>query len=513
MKKINSITAAAALMAFAVLLSRIMGYVREMILAYHYGASTTTDAFYAAFQIPDLLNYFLAGGALSIAFIPLYHRALAKRGVEAAQNLFSIVLGTLGMTVIALTAVLFIYAEPLLRWQFPKFDDATLALCVHLTKIVLPAQIFFIIGGILQAVLLAERHFLAAALSPLVYNLCIILGGVFLHSTMGIDGFAWGTLAGAARGPLLMPLILGRKILRITPRVAFLDRQFMIYLAVAAPLMFGQTLLTVDEWLARWFGATLDAGTVAHLAYARRLIQVPVAVIGQALAAAALPTLSKLWAEGKASELNATLSRTLYLGLVLSVIAAGGMAALSQPLVEVIYQHGAFTPKDAAIVTMLVGILAFGIPGWIGQQIILRAFYAREQTLRAMVVCTLITLLSIPLYKGFADWLGVLGIAFASSLAMTVASLVIIGYARIIHDAPGTRAMLWTILRATIAVIPASLVANKYQGAWQNLVPSAEWSLKTNSFLNLAYGGSLYMITTLFIMAFFFPIKKWRPLS
>jgi putative peptidoglycan lipid II flippase len=335
-----------------VLLSRGLGYVREALLAYRVGAGAATDAYYAAFQIPDLLNYLLAGGALSIAFLPLYTRHLAAGDEAGADRLLATVLGTLTVVAAVATLVLWWFAEPLIALQFPRFDAATQAATVHLTRIVLPAQVFFIAGGIINATLFAHGRFGAAALAPLLYNAGIIAGGLVLapHLGLEVEGFAWGALAGAIAGPFLAPVLYARRHVRLGIRVAPFDRAFLAYLVVAAPLMFGQSLLTVDEWYERWFGALLGAGAVSYLSYARRLMQVPVAVVGQAIAAAALPTLSRLFAEGKRDELNGVVLRTLQAGLALAVVAAAGCFALAHPLVQVVYQRGRFGPADSAAV-------------------------------------------------------------------------------------------------------------------------------------------------------------------
>lgn len=423
MKESRSISSAALLLATGILLSRLLGYAREMLLAYRFGAGGETDAFYAAFQIPDLLNYFLAGGALSIAFIPLYNKVLARDGEGAAHDMMAAVMGTLGAVAAAATALLWWQAPALIHLQFPRFDGKTAALTVHLTRIVLPAQVFFITGGIAQAVLLARKNFVAAAVSPLIYNACIIAGGVFLYPLCGIDGFAIGTLAGGIAGPFLLPLLYMKGRVPLRARFAPADRNFLVYIALAAPLMLGQTLLTLDEWYGRWFGALLSAGTVAQLSYARKLMQVPIAVIGQAVAAAALPTLSKLWAEGRDGEMNAALLRTLRAGLFLSVLAGAGFCALAGPFVALVYQQGKFTAEDAAAVSALTAIFSFAIPGWILQQISVRAFYARGDTWRPMALGTVMSLLAVPLYVFLARRAEAQGIAFAGVIGMTVNAL------------------------------------------------------------------------------------------
>ncbi len=497
MKKTENITAAALLLASSILLSRVLGYVREMLLAYKFGASSTTDAFYAAFQIPDLLNYFLAGGALSIAFIPLYNRIHARSGLDEANRLMATVLGTLGAIVVLLTAVLWWEAEPLIRFQFPHFDAPTMALCVKLTRIVLPAQIFFVTGGIIQAVLLANKSFQAAALSPLIYNACTILGGYFLYSTCGIAGFSIGTLVGSFLGPFLMPLLYSFRHIPIRVRIAPSDRNFLIYLAIAAPLMFGQTLLTLDEWYGRWFGALLTAGSVAHISYARRLMQVPIAVIGQAIGAAALPTLAKLWAEDKVNELNKVLLQTLQTGIALSVLAGAAFVALARPVVELVYEHGAFNIIDMEIVALLTLTFGFAVPGWITQQIIVRAFYARGDTLRPMVLGTILSLLAIPLYMYLSDRHGVQGIAEAGVIGMSASAVATILYARVMHGAPKFIPLLLSFGSALLISIPAVFAAWTVLRLRQAHFPLEDLPLKWKALLDLCVGGSAFAAVAL----------------
>lgn len=498
MKKTENITTAALLLASSILLSRLLGYVREMLLAYKFGASSTTDAFYAAFQIPDLLNYFLAGGALSIAFIPLYNRVQARSGKAEANKLMATVLGTLGSIVIVLTAVLWWKAEALIRFQFPNFDEPTMALCVQLTRIVLPAQIFFVTGGIIQAVLLANKNFHAAALSPLIYNACTILGGYFLYSTCGIAGFSIGTLAGSFLGPFLVPILYSYKHIPIRIRIAPTDRNFLIYMAMAAPLMFGQTLLTLDEWYGRWFGALLASGSVAHLSFARRLMQVPIAVIGQAIGAAALPTLSKLWAEDKVKELNKVMLQTMQTGIALAVLAGAGFIALARPIVELVYEHGAFNVIDAEVVAILTLTFALAVPGWIAQQIIVRAFYARGDTWRPMVLGTILSVLAIPLYMKLSEMDGVRGLAFAGVIGMTANAVATVIYARALHGAPKFIPLLLS-LGSSLMIAGPSIFA-----AWAVLrlriahLPLMDWNLKWIALFDLCLGGGVFAAIALF---------------
>jgi putative peptidoglycan lipid II flippase len=454
--------AAALLLAASVLLSRLLGYAREALLAYQIGARASTDAYFAAFQIPDLLNYLLAGGALSVAFLPLYTRHLSRGEHEAAERFFATVLGTLGVIAILATAGLWWWTAPLVALQFPHFDPPTQALTVHLTRIVLPAQIFFITGGIVNATLLARERFGAAAAAPLIYNAGIIAGGLLLapHQGIGVEGFAWGALAGAILGPFLAPLLDARRRVRLRVRVSVSDRAFLSYLVVAAPLMFGQTLLTVDEWYGRWFGALLNAGTVAQLAYARRLMQIPVAVVGQAIAAAALPTLARLWAEDRQDAFKRLVLRTLQAGLALAVCGGAAVIVLARPMVQLVYQHGAFTGADTARVASILALFCLAVPAWIAQQIAVRAFYARGDTWRPMLLGTAVAIAAIPLYLVLAKRFGVLGIAAAGTIGMNVNALATLLLARWLHGGPQLLRLLDTAARATLIATIAAVVTH-----------------------------------------------------
>src|SRR6202166_5190381 len=169
---------ATVLLMGAVMLSRVIGYVREAYIAYAFGAGAQTDAYVAAFPLPDWLNYIVAGGAASITFISIYTRFLAEKRDADAQKTFSVVITVMSTVMIVGTIVTEIFTPEFVRWMFRGFSPAQVDLTVHLTRILLPAQIFFYVGGVVSAVLLSHRLFLFPAFGPLLYNLLIILGGV-----------------------------------------------------------------------------------------------------------------------------------------------------------------------------------------------------------------------------------------------------------------------------------------------------------------------------------------------
>ncbi|MCZ6465542.1 MAG: murein biosynthesis integral membrane protein MurJ [Proteobacteria bacterium] len=477
--------AVAVLLAASVFLSRITGYLRDVVLANRVGAGPLTDAYYAAFQIPDLLNYLLAGGALSIAFLPLYARVRSRRGEEAAAQLFATVLGTLGLASAVATGLLWIYAEPLVALQFPGFADETRALTVRLTRIVLPAQIFFVTGGIVRAVLMAEGRFWAHALAPLLYNVSIVAGGL---ATGHVEGFAWGVLIGAVLGPWGVPILDLARSQRLRLRVAPFDPVFRGYLWIALPLMIGLSLTTVDEWYDRWIGNTLGVGVVAILGFARKLMQAPVAVVGQAVATAALPTLAHLWTSGRREELNRTLQRTLEGSAAVALLAGAACFVFARPLVEVIYRHGAFGSDDAARVASVLAVMAWAVPGWIVQQVAVRAFYAREDTWRPMILGTGVALAAIPLYLALSGRAGAEGLAAAGAVAMTANALATLCWARVRHGAPELPALARSGARAAFVAVLASVPCLYLLDALDPLGGQGT----AGALLQLAVGGTVF---------------------
>lgn len=448
--------AAAVLLAGSILASRGLGFVREMVLAAQIGVGAGTDAYYAAFQIPDLLNYLLAGGALAIAFTPLYLRTLGQEGRPAADDLFRTVLGTLGAVACVLTALLWVYAERLVDLQFGGFDAETRAETVRLTRIVLPAQIFFIGGGIVRAVLMAHGRFGAQAAAPILYNGGIIVGGLVSGS---LEGFAWGALAGAVLGNGVVPLYDVRKIGGVGFRLAPGDRRFHVYLWAALPLMIGLSLTTVDEWYERIFGAGLGVGVVAALAFARRLMMAPVAVIGQAVATAALPSLSALHARGRSGELDAQLLATLRVTLLLAIGSAAALYVLAEPLVELVYQRGAFSAEDTQRVAALLAWMGLAVPGWVAQQVAVRGFFARGEMWRPMGLSTAVALAAVPLYMGLGQEFGPQGLVVAGGLAINVNALLTLVWARRRFGGPKLRPLFSASLRAGLAGAGAAGIA------------------------------------------------------
>lgn len=424
----RSMGIAALILSASILLSRILGFAREAVIAYAHGATAETDAYYAAFTLPDLMSYFLAGGTLSITFIPLFTAYMSRDDEAGGWRLFSTVATTMGGALVLVTLTFEALAPYLVPLLFPGFADnpEQLALAVEMTRIVIPAQLCFYFGGLLNATLFVRKTFWPAAISPLIYNVCIIAGGVALEPWLGIRGFAVGVLIGAALGPLAVPLIASRRHIKFTPRFAPTDPGFREFILLTLPLMLGVGLVTVDEWLLKYFASSHQDGAIAWLNNSRKLMLVVFALIGQAAGQAALPFLTELHHDGKPKEMAEMLATSIGRVVFLAVVGASALAVSAESSVFVVFRRGAFTAADAEMTAMLLTCFCIGLAAWSAQTMAVRGFYARRDTLTPMVVATVVVALVLPIYFALNEGYGVVGLAMASSCGMTINAIVTI---------------------------------------------------------------------------------------
>jgi putative peptidoglycan lipid II flippase len=416
---------ATLLLMSAIMASRVIGYVREAYIAWAFGAGPQTDAYVAGFTIPDWLNYIVAGGTASITFVSIYTRFLAQNKEEDAQKTFSIIITVMTAVLGIGTLVAEVFTPQIERHLFSGFDSGQLALCVHLTRILLPAQIFFYVGGVVSAVLLSRRLFLFPAFGPLLYNVAIICGGVLFSRRLGISSLAYGALAGAILGPFLVNAI-GAARIGTGYRVSFDvgNPAFRDWVRMSIPLMIGVSLVTADDWILRYF-ASGSVGDITRLNYAKRLFAVPIAVLGQATGQASLPFFARLFGEKRMSEFAATVNASVSRIMAASLLATGLMAATALPLMDLVYRRGRFHFSDSETTAIYFFWFSLSLAFWAGQSLYARAFYAAGNTLTPMIASSIITLASLPMYSALNHAFSIAGLAIASDLGIVANTVAI----------------------------------------------------------------------------------------
>lgn len=424
-ERVHTAFSATVLMVAAILLSRIVGFLREMYIAWAFGASPVTDAYLAGFTIPDWLNYLVAGGTASITFVSIYTRFLAEKREDDARKTFSAII-TIMTAVLAVGIVLAeIFAPQLDRLMFSKFTRDQLDLCVYLTRILLPAQLFFYVGGVVSAVLLSRRMFLLPAIGPVIYNGGIILGGLLFSRRLGIAALAYGAVAGAFVGVFLINAI-GAARTGVGYKISFDWRNsaFREWVRLSIPLMLGVSLVTADDWILRYF-ASGAVGDITRLNYAKRLFQVPIAVLGQAASQASLPFFARLFGEKKFGEFADTVNASIYRIVAAAVLVSSFMTAAALPLIDLVYRRGHLHFSDSRTTAVYFFWFSLSLAFWSAQGLYARAFYAAGNTLTPMIASTVITVASLPIYSALFHAFSARGLVIASDIGIAANCLAV----------------------------------------------------------------------------------------
>jgi len=423
----HSAFTATLLLSFAALLSKIISLVRVKYIAHVLGRTAAADAFNAMFQLPDTISYFLIGGATSITFVTMLTRYRESGREGEGEEALSVILTTMALVLSIAIAAAEILAPVYVRFAFPGFvaNPAKFALCVHLTRIILPGQLFFFGGGLFGAFLLARKQFTLQAFAPLIYNLGMIVGGVALFRWLGVSSLAWGALGGVILGPFAVNGLAARRAgMRLRLHLDWRSEGLREWVRLTLPLILGFSLVTVDSWIISYFASHIG-GAVSLLQYAKQLFSVPQA-LGQAAGAASLPFLASLFnrrdASGRrdpapfAASVNESVSRITTVSLLLSSL----MIAMGGPAVDLVFRGGLFHRADTGEMALYFGIFSASLCFWSAQAIYARAFYATGNTVTPMVAASLVTLASLPVYALLFRLRGAPGLAVASDIGITV---------------------------------------------------------------------------------------------
>lgn len=420
------IAAATGIVMASVLLSRILGFFRDWTLAHQMGSNAVTDAYNAAFTLPDFLNYLIAGGSLSVTFIPVFAKYAAEKREEEGWRVFSTVITVMGFVLVGLVLLGELFAPHIVNWIAPGFSPGERARVVFLTRLMLPAQICFYEGSILSAVQYAKGQFVIPSLAPLIYNIGIILGGILLAPVIGITGFAVGVLAGAITGNFLLQIYGAHRAgARFSPSFDVKHPGFWLFLKLSVPIMLAVSVSFADDWIIRYFGSYLQAASITWLTYGKNLMRVPLGLVGQGVGVASFPFLAQLYSEKKFEELNRVLNTT-FKGLIFLLLPISALTiAQSVPVVNLVFSHTRMHGADLFATGQALAYFSIGMFAWGAQYILARGFYATRDTITPAIVGTLMTALNIPVYWWLAHHMQYRGLAFASSIGIIAYTIVL----------------------------------------------------------------------------------------
>jgi putative peptidoglycan lipid II flippase len=406
-------------------LSRIIGLVRVKYIAWLFGSGVQADAFNGAFVLPDMISYFLVGGAASISFVTILTRRREAGQEEQANRSLSVILSTMYLVLGGAIVLAEIFAPYYVHWWFNGFDADKAALCTKLTRILLPAQLCFFAGGGFGAVLLVRKQFSVQAVAPLIYSIGTIGGGVLLEKKLGASSLALGTVAGAFCGPFLLNWFFARRAgTRYRWILDWRDEGLREWVKLSLPLMAGVTLVTADNWIISHFASNVG-GAVSLMSYAKQLFTAPMAMLAQAAGAASMPFFATLWAKEQRFEFATGVANSVSRVASLSLLLTSAMITLAIPAIDLVFTGGRFTAVDAQNCAAYFAVFSLALFLWSAQAVYARAFYAAGNTITPMVAGTIITLVSLPIYNALYNTRGAMGLAIASDIGIAMQTLAV----------------------------------------------------------------------------------------
>lgn len=396
--KFESITGAAIVISIAGFLSRILGMVRDRVLAGEFGAGAALDMYYAAFRVPDLIYNIVIFGAISAGFIPIFTSLIKNKEQsknetdlksnednQLAWNLMSNVINVFSVFLIIATVILFIYAKPFVKWLSPGFTLQQINITTTLTKIMFFSPILLGLSGIVGGALQSFKRFFVFSLAPIMYNVGIIIGAWLFVDWWGIYGLAWGVVLGA----LLHLLVQLPVVHRLGYRYRFIfnwrDRHMLEIMKLMVPRILGLVTTQINLIVITIFGSMVASGSIAIFNLANNLQSLPVGLIGVAFAVAAFPTLSGLYANKDNKSFNSVLSHSARMILFTIIPITVLFLVLRLEIVRLVLGVGRFNWHDTQLTANALGMLTVSLFAQALIPLLARAFFARHNTWMPLV--------------------------------------------------------------------------------------------------------------------------------
>ena len=495
---------AGLVMTAAAVVSRILGWIRLLVIGAEFGATSELDAYLAAFRIPDAIFQLIVAGALSAALIPVY-AGYRARGEEAeGWALASSIINLVVLALAGLSALMAIAAPWLVPIIAPGFDAETTALTVRLTQLMLLSPVFIGLGAVVSGLLQAHGTFGPTAVAPLVYNLAIIAAAVFVAPTLGVEALAAGVVAGAI-GHLIVQLPALRRLEPSwRPRIDLRHRGVRRVSVLMGPRFLGLAAGQVNLIVSTALASGLAAGSITAFTYAFQLSQLPVGIIGVSIAVAMFPTLSRDAALGRASEIRRQVNASIRVLFFISAPLAVLMIVLREPLASVFFEYGLFAAEDAERTASALAWFAIGVPAHVVVHVLARAFYAMQDTWTPVVWAVVAVVANIVLMFALVDPYGVEGLALALSVSAT---LEVIGLLVALRRRLGTldgRFLLASMARSSLATAVAGFAMFASLAALDAAAPAltdgAIGRLVT-LLVPAAVGGIVYLLAAVLLRA------------
>jgi len=449
---------ASLILTVAALASRLLGWIRLLVIGSQFGASRELDAYFAAFRIPDAIFQLVVAGALSAALIPVFQGYRARGQDVEAWRLASSIINLVLIALAGLSLLMAIFAPAVVPIVAPGFDAPTTELAIRMTRVMLLSPVLIGMGAVVTGILNSHQQFTVPAIAPLLYNLAIIAAAVFLAPIMGVEGLAVGVAVGSlAHLVVQLPSLakvgqrydltigLGHPGVR---RVAWLMGPRMLGLAA------GQLNFLVSTVLA----SGLPEGSLTAYNYAFQLSQIPVGVVGVSIAVALFPTLSQDAALGRIGDIRRQVANAVRVLIFVAAPLMAIMIVLREPLTSVFYQYGEFGVIATERTASTLLFFAIGLGGHIVVHVLARTFYAMQDTRTPVTWAIVAVAINVPLMAWLVGPMGVEGLALALSISAVIEVVGLLWSLRRRIDSVEEGSIVRSLMRAAIAGAAAGLL-------------------------------------------------------
>ncbi|MBI2882346.1 MAG: murein biosynthesis integral membrane protein MurJ [Candidatus Methylomirabilis oxyfera] len=420
----GKIARAAGVVSGATLLSRILGFLRDLIIARLFGAGTATDAFFAAFRLPNMLRELLGEGALSAAFIPVFTESFRTRGREGAWRLAWTALMLLALLLVAVSIAGILLAPWLIRLIAPGFQavPSKLHLAVYLTRMMFPYILFIGVAALFMAILNSQGHFATPALSPSMLNIAMIGCALYLTPYMQppILALAIGVLIGGVGQLLIQIPAIWRRSRGAHWSIDVSDPAVGRITRLMAPGIAGLAITQVNVFIGTLLASLMGEGGISVLYYAFRLIQLPIGLFGVAIATVAFPTMARQAANRSLGEVGATVAYAIRLVLFVTLPSMVGLMVFRIPIIQILFERGAFDRSVTLATAEVVLFYAVGLGAYVSNRILVPAFYSLQDTATPVKIGMVTVMVNIASSLLLMRPMGLAGLALATALSSFV---------------------------------------------------------------------------------------------
>ncbi len=414
------------MVAFGV--AKLISLIQTFIIASQVGVGTEWDTFVTANRVPELIFTLISGGALAHAFIPIFAGFLARDDKEGAWRTATHVINTIFTATLIASVLVFLFAVPIARSVAPGFDDAAIQQTAELMRILLISTLIFSVSGISMGILNSHNHFLLPALAPIMFDLGILFGVIFLLGPLGVKGIAIGAVLGAAwHFGIQIPGLVHYKA-RWWPELGLRDPNLWKVIRLMLPRVAGLGVFSFNFLIMNNIASRLGTGSVSALDWGWRLMQIPETLIGTAMGTVVFPTLAALSERGDGDGKRDAMSGALRFVVIATIPAAIGLIFVGRPLISLL-ERGAFDASDSILVYSTLQFFALGLVVHSSLEVVARSFYADKDTFTPLLAAlggAGINLVLSYLLSGVSPFddivqtgaMGVSGLALANSLGV-----------------------------------------------------------------------------------------------